>query len=461
MTASLPPYPAYKETGIPWLPRIPAHWELRRGKMLFDVIDARSETGTEELLTVSAEHGVIPRRNANVTMFKAESYVGYKLCWPGDLVINSLWAWARGLGVSRYHGIVSSAYSVYRPKAFVNGKYIHNLARSSPFQWELQVRSKGIWVSRLQLTDEAFLNAPFPLPPLPEQHAIARYLDWADARITRLIRLRERQVKLLEEYKQALIHQAVTGQIDVRTGKPYPEYKDSGIPWLGKVPKHWEVQRLRTLVELRVSNVDKRSSESEIPVRLCNYVDVYKNEYIFSDLPFMRATATETEIERFRLQAGDVLITKDSEVWNDIGVPALVVESADDLISGYHLALLRPYWHLISGEYLFRALQSKRVVSQLHISANGVTRFGLSHNAIKSVWIPVPPLSEQAFIEKFLNRQTTKIYSAIDVIRRSIELLREYRTRLIADVVTGQVDVRTIAARLPSPEEEENALIAE
>ena len=222
---------------------------------MFRCIDVRSKTGEEELLTVSSERGVVPRSSATVTMFQAESYVGYKLCWPGDLVINSLWAWGRGLGVSRYHGIVSSAYGVYRlrPPYSEYSHYIHRLVRSTPFNFELRVRSKGIWISRLQLTDEAFLDALLPLPPLPEQAAIVRFLDHADRRIQRYIRAKQKLIALLEEQKQAIIHQAVTGQIDVRTGQPYPSYKDSGVEWLDDVPEHWETRRLRTVAGMRVA----------------------------------------------------------------------------------------------------------------------------------------------------------------------------------------------------------------
>jgi len=135
MITNLTPYPAYKDSGVPWLGKLPEHWEVRRGKALFRCIDVRSQTGEEELLTVSSERGVVPRRSANVTMFKAESYIGYKLCWPDDLVINSLWAWARGLGVSPYHGIVSSAYGVYRlrNRQQNNPSFIHQLVRSIPY----------------------------------------------------------------------------------------------------------------------------------------------------------------------------------------------------------------------------------------------------------------------------------------------------------------------------------------
>jgi restriction endonuclease S subunit len=248
MIDGLKPYPSYKNSGVPWLGEVPEHWEMKRGKNLFCCVDVRSETGEEELLTVSSEHGVVPRRSATVTMFKAESYVGHKLCWPGDLVINSLWAWARGVGVSKYHGIVSTAYGVYRPRkgADVDSRFIHELVRSTPFQWELQVRSKGVWTSRLQLTDESFLGAPFSLPPLPEQSAIVRFLDYVDRRIRRYIRAKQKLIKLLNEQKQAIIHRAVTRGID-----PNVRLKSSGVEWLGDVPKYWAVKRLKWVTQLQ------------------------------------------------------------------------------------------------------------------------------------------------------------------------------------------------------------------
>lgn len=435
----LKPYPKYKPTNIQWLGDIPEHWSVERAKYLFQTVDIRSESGNEELLTVSAQHGIVPRKSAKVTMFKAESYAGYKLCWPGDLVINSLWAWAHALGISKYHGIVSSAYGVYRLLPQFNDcpQFIHYLVRSIPFQWELQVRSKGIWISRLQLTDEAFLGAPIPLPPLDEQHAIARYLDHITSRIDTYTSNKRKLVELLKEYRQALIHQTVTRGLD-----PNVKLKPSNIQWLGDVPQHWEVRRLRDVADMRVSNVDKHVREDEIPVRLCNYVDVYKNDYIDDTMAFMSATATPTEIERFRLERHDVLITKDSETWDDIGVPALVTQPAPDLVSGYHLALLRSRADKIKGDYLFRALQSTSLAYQFHIEAKGVTRYGLSQHGIKSVYLPLPPIDEQRAIADYLDRKTAKIDTAIDLAQREIELLEEYRTRLIADVVTGQLDIR-------------------
>ena len=199
-TISMKPYPVGKPAGLPWLGNVPQHWEILRGKHIFHPIHTRSQSGNEELLTVSANRGVIPRNVANVTMFEAENYTGYKLCWPGDLVINSLWAWAQGLGISQYHGIISSAYGVYRlkPEFREYSQLVHYLVRSVPFQWELQVRSKGIWISRLQLTDEAFLDTPFPIPPPDEQSAIVRYLDDADQRIRAYVSTKVRLIGLLE-----------------------------------------------------------------------------------------------------------------------------------------------------------------------------------------------------------------------------------------------------------------------
>jgi len=222
--------------------------------------------------------------------------------------------------------------------------------------------------------------------------------------------------------------------------KPYPAMKDAGVPSLGEVPEHWGVRRLRTVTDMRVSNIDKHSNDDERTVRLCNYLDVYKHDHIGTDMPFMRATASTSEIARFRLAVGDVLITKDSESWNDIGVPALVLESADDLICGYHLALLRSDPELLTGAYLFRAVQSEGVAYQLHINANGVTRFGLSHSAIKSTWVPTPPLYDQAAIVRFLDYADGRIRRYIRAKQQLIKLLEEEKRAILHRAVTRGLD---------------------
>lgn len=191
---------------------------------------------------------------------------------------------------------------------------------------------------------------------------------------------------------------------------------------------------------MRVSSVDKHSKEGERSIRLCNYVDVYKNDRITEHISFMRATATREEVERFRLKLGDVLITKDSESWDDIGIPALVEHSAPDLVCGYHLALLRPREGQLQGSYLLRALQVPAVAYQYHVSANGVTRYGLSHDAIKSVLIPVPPLPEQSAISRFLDYADRRIRRYIRAKKKLIALLNEQKQAIIHRAVTRGLD---------------------
>ena len=227
------------------------------------------------------------------------------------------------------------------------------------------------------------------------------------------------------------------------TGQPYPAYKDSGVEWLGKVPEHWNLQRIATAADIRFSSVDKHTKEGEHPVRLCNYVDVYHNEKINSDIPFMAGTAKREEIRKFRLEVGDVLVTKDSEDWKDIGVPALVEYAADDLVCGYHLAILRPNEESLDGGYLSYALKDLHVAWQCQVAAVGVTRYGLSQNAIKSVRIPLPPLPEQYAIAHFLDHAKQRIQHHIHAKEKLIKLLEEQKQVIIHQAVTGQIDVRT------------------
>ena len=222
--------------------------------------------------------------------------------------------------------------------------------------------------------------------------------------------------------------------------KPYPAYRDSGVPWLGKVPAHWDTRRIRAVANLLVSNVDKHTIGGELAIRLCNYVDVYKNARISDGLAFMRASATSDEIARFRLKIGDVLITKDSELWNDIGVPALVGYEAPDLVCGYHLAILRALENTIIGRYLFRTIQSVGVASQFHVAANGVTRFGLSHQAIKDVRLPVPSLPEQHAIAHFLDYVDGRIRRYIAAKKKLVALLNEQKQAIINRAVTRGLD---------------------
>lgn len=448
MTAALPPYPANRSARVRWLGSIPDHWDEKRGKFFFREVDERSTTGAEEMLSVSHITGVTPRSQKNVTMFKAESNVGAKVCRPGDIAVNTMWAWMTALGVSKHVGVISPAYGVYRPQKsgeFVPA-FLDYLLRTKGFAAEYFCRSKGIRASRLRLYPDDFLDIAFIRPPTDEQKKMVGYLRHQDRQIANLIRNKRRFIELLNEQKQTLIHRAVTRGLN--TGA---RFRPSGIEWLGEVPEHWEVRPIKQVAHVRLSGVDKHTTEGERSVLLCNYTDVYKNNFITRNLDFMLATARDAEIERFALQVGDVLITKDSETADDIAVPALVTEELSGVLCAYHLALIRPRKGAVVPEFLFRALSEVTISRQFHVLANGVTRYGLSKHDIKNAVIPVPPESEQKRICIWITEQLSPIDAAIDRAKREIDLIHEYRKRLISDVVTGQVDVRG----LPIPEDAE------
>lgn len=221
--------------------------------------------------------------------------------------------------------------------------------------------------------------------------------------------------------------------------KPYPTYRDSKVEWLGKIPEGWQVKRLKTFAAPQLSNVDKKSSEGQERVLLCNYTDVYYNERITPDLDFMRATATPEQVRRFELSGGDVLITKDSESWTDIAVPAVVAEDLPGVLCGYHLALIRPGLQC-HGPFLARAFRAVGPRDQLQLAANGITRFGLGGGAIATSAFAMPPMREQRAIAAFLDPETARIDALVEKKERLIELLREQRSALITRAVTKGLD---------------------
>jgi type I restriction enzyme S subunit len=224
-----------------------------------------------------------------------------------------------------------------------------------------------------------------------------------------------------------------------RRFRAYSEYRHSGFEWL-KVPAHWTIEKLKHVSSVTVSNVDKHTTAGEQTIHLCNYVDVYRNDIIDDRIEFMQATASPEETRKFSLCQGDVLITKDSESWNDIAVPAYVASQLSGVICGYHLALVRPDQTRLRGEYLARAFAADAVRHQFHLAATGVTRFGLSRHAIESSVLPVPPVAEQEAIAAFLDRETAKIDVLVAKKERLIELLQEKRTALITHAVTKGLD---------------------
>jgi type I restriction enzyme S subunit len=208
------------------------------------------------------------------------------------------------------------------------------------------------------------------------------------------------------------------------------------LEWARTLSPSWEAKPLKAIAAYSVSSVDKVPIDGETPVRLCNYIDVYNNEFIHLGLDFMQSTASDDEIEKFGLRVNDVIITKDSESWDDIAVPALVTETADDLICGYHLAILRPAQGKVCGPYLFRCMQAKSIRVQMELASTGVTRFGLPKNEIGRLLLPVPPLRAQFAIADYLDTETAKIDALVAAKENVLELLAEKRRSLITRAVT-------------------------
>ena len=459
MTA-LRPYAVMKESNEGLLGEVPAHWDVcKLGQVGVFLKGNGGNKGDEASMGVpcirygdlyTTHRFFVSNSRSFVSKRKSLEYTSIKF---GDVLFAGSGETIEEIGKSAVNLIKSDAVCggdivILRPRCKVLARYMGYVLECHPVAAQKSLMGRGITVIHIYGNQLKYVAIPFP--SLIEQTSIVRFLDHTDQLSKWKIRAKQKLLHLLEEQKQAIIQQAVTGQIDVRTGKPYLTYKPSRAKWLGDLPEHWEVRRLRNVADMRVSNVDKHVKDGENPVRLCNYVDVYNNDYIDKRMVFMHATATNEEIERFRLERDDVLITKDSEAWDDIGVPALVTEPACDLISGYHLALLRPLPEKLAGAYLLRALQSKGLAHQFYVEAKGVTRYGLSHAGITSVWLPLPSLPEQIAIVQYLDEISANIETAITHTRRQIELFQEYRTRLISDVVTGKLDVCEAASNLPN-----------
>ncbi len=445
MTADLRPYPEYLDSGLPWLGKVPTHWEIKPAFACYLPKLIRN-IGLKESTVLSLSYGqIIVKPSEKLHGLVPESFETYQIIEPGDIMIRATDLQndhtSLRVAISRNRGIITSAYLCLQTKKGLSRAYGYRFLSA----WDLTKSIYGYGSGLRQNLDFAhFKRMPVPVPPAQEQVAIEDYLKGIDIKVRRFIHNRRRLIEVLNEQKQAIINRAVTRGFD-----PSVPLKPSGIDWLGDIPEHWEIIRLRNLVELRVSNVDKHSKDGELPVRLCNYTDVYKNSAITAEMPFMAATASRDEIVAFHIRVGDVIITKDSEDWQDIGVPAIVTQTADDLVCGYHLAILRPRASLITGRFLAYAMQCRSVATHLNIAAKGVTRYGLSQGAIKSLGLAVPSLDEQEKIVLCIDEATASLNDLAKRAQREIDLIREYRTRLIADVVTGKVDVRHLA---PPPE---------
>jgi len=440
-------YPAYKSSGIEWLGSVPSAWHVARLRFLIKTNPSKSEIrGIPQDTVVSfvpmeavGEYGGLRLEQSHALEDVANGYTYFR---DGDVVVAKITpCFENGKGsiadgLENGIGFGTTELHVLRPSSFMDRNYLFYLTISHAFR---QIGTSYMYGAggQKRVPDDFIRDFRHPIPSIDEQRAIAAFLDRETARIDALIEKKRRQIELLQEKRSALISHAVTKGLD-----PNAKMKDSGIEWLGEIPEHWELRRLKYIASVQFSNVDKNTVEGEEPVRLCNYIDVYKNEFIKDDFEFMQATATRAEIGKFTLKQGDVIITKDSESWTDIAVPAYVTDQLQGVLCGYHLAQIRAKSRILDGKYLFRAFASKSINHQFQVASTGITRYGLGNYWLENGLLVLPPLPEQRAIAAFLDRETARIDALVEKAEKSIELLREYRIALISAAVTGKIDVR-------------------
>jgi type I restriction enzyme S subunit len=328
--------------------------------------------------------------------------------------------------------MISGSYKIVKCNTLTNPKFIYYNYLSIDDVKGLRPYYTGL---RKVVRTETFLNLKVRVPPLQEQQQISDYLDYKISRIDTLLEKTQQKIELLKEQRTSLINTTVTKGLN-----PNVEMKDSGVEWIGEIPSGWNVKRLKYISKILPSNVNKHIFPEEIQVRLCNYTDVYYNELIDGNTQLSKGSCNQDEYNKFWLREGDVIITKDSETSDDIGIPTEVKEDLTDVVCGYHLTLIRPLD--VVGSYIFRFIQSDRIRRYFEINSDGVTRFGLGKPTIQNMYLPIPPLQEQQKIVDYLDLETSKIDKLVENETKRIVLLKEYRQSLISEVVTGKVDVR-------------------
>jgi type I restriction enzyme S subunit len=365
--------------------------------------------------------------------------IGYQGIRRGDLVIHAMDAFAGAVGVADSDGKGTPVYSVCERRANVNSNYyayaVREMARS---QW-IQALAKGIRERSTDFRFEAFANQLLPVPPVSEQVAIVRFLDHVDRRIRRYIRAKQKLIKLLEEQKQAIIYGAVTRGLE-----PTVRLKPSGVEWVGDVPEHWEVVSLRRVITQAVDGPHHSPAYVDRGIPFLSARNIKIDRWSLEDAKFISEEDYAEFSKRIVPELGDVLYTKGGTT----GV-ARAVDLAFRFQVWVHVAVLKVKKNRVIPSYLALVLNSPRCYEQAQLFTRGATNQDLGLGRMKGIVFALPPLSEQERTLRAVEDQTEELVLLVQQARREIDLLREYRTRLIADVVTGKVDVREAAARLP------------
>ena len=425
-------YPAYKPSGVEWLGDVPAHWEVRRLKQICRLVYGNA-------LDADA------RQASVVPVFGSNGGVGLH---------NSANTKAPCIVIGRKGSFGKVNFSHCPVFAIDTTFYIDGRFSSADIRWlffllgtlGLDDVTKDSAIPGLDRED--VYQRVAALPPLPEQTAIVRFLDHADRRIRRYILAKQKMIALLEEQKQTLIHQAVTGQIDVCTGEPYPVYKPSGVEWLGDVPAHWEESRVKQISRIQGGFAFSSDIFGDVGVPVVRMHNIHRGVLRLDNV--VRVPEFQCK-EAFALKEGDIVYGLSGSIGEtgSLGNYAIVRRSDLPAQLNQRVARLQPSVDLLADSFLVRSLQTNTFYEQVLAHTSGTAQFNVSTKDIGNVYISLPPVDEQQQIVQHLSRAAANIDTNIARANRQINLLREYRTRLIADVVTGKLDVRDAAAALP------------
>jgi len=437
----LKPYPKYKDSGLPWLGRVPEHWGMRRAKVL---LRERVEKGfpSEPLLAATQSKGVVRKEDYGTrTVTAQKDFHLLKLVEVGDFVI-SLRSFEGGIEVAHSRGIISPAYTVLEPRSKATSGYLRHFFKSPTFISSLTLFVTGIREGQ-NIDYERLSRAFLPLPPADEQAAIVRFLDHATHRLDKAIRAKRKTIALLNEQKQAIIHRAVTRGLN-----PDVPLKNSGIPWLGQIPVHWEVRKIKSLAST-VGGMTPNKAEERYWNGTTPWVspkDMKVREIADAQDHITAAALRETSISV--IPPGAILIVVRGMILART-FPVALTKVAVTI--NQDMKALRPKPEL-NSDYLVSLLTGiqREVLQLVEIAGHGTCC--LRTDSWGAFMLPLPSIIEQEAITKFLKSELAIVDATISRIEREISLLREYRTRLIADVVTGKLDVREAAAHLPEME---------
>jgi type I restriction enzyme, S subunit len=438
VTDGLRPYSEYVDSGLTWLPKIPATWSVRRNGQLFA---ERKETGFAELpiLEVSLKTGVRLRdmdsgQRKQVMADRAQ----YKRARAGDIAYNMMRMWQGAVGVAPVDGLVSPAYVVAKPLQETISRYFELLFRTSAYMQQVGVYSRGIVPDRNRLYWEDFKQIHSPCPPIDDQLAMVKFLGHADRLIRRCIGANLKLIKLLEEQKQATTHAAVTRGLDANV-----HLKPSGVELLGNVPVHWDVLPLRRRWSVTdCKHLTVPFVEQGVPLASVREVQAFS---------LCLHTAKRTTEEWYQVligggrapRRGDIIYCRNVSVG-----AAAIVETDERFAMGQDVCLIRSMDQ--NQRFLNYFLHSPGMAGQLAALMVGSTFDRINVEELKGLLIVVPPRSEQDEIVSHLDESLVGVDEAIGCLQREISLLREYNAWLICDVVTGKTDVRAAAMYLPN-----------